>query len=176
MPLPTLFVVFYPYENATEYEGKPIDITNIFAQVDPVIDDPDHPEPTYLMLMAHYDSRYPQKVLNETVLSYGAADDGYGCGVALESLKQALRYRGEWRQGIKILLTDSEEWKLAGINSALEHNPEIFDNVGLIINLESRSNKGPVLFLSRQVRTTQRYFHFYKSQGSIYPYLYYGSL
>jgi hypothetical protein len=138
-------VVFYPYENATEYEGKPIDITNIFAQVDPVIKDPDHPDPSYLMLMAHYDSRYPQKVLDKTVLSYGASDDGYGCGVALECLRQALRYRGEWRQGIKILLTDSEEWKLAGINSALDHNPEIFDNVGLIINLESRGNKGPVL-------------------------------
>jgi hypothetical protein len=27
----------------------------------------------------------------------------------------------------------------------LEHNPEIFNNVGLIINLESRGNKGPVL-------------------------------
>jgi hypothetical protein len=138
-------VVFYPYEKATEYEGKPIDITNIFAQVDPVIKDPDHPGPSYLMLIAHYDSRYPQKVLDKTVLSYGAADDGYGCGVALECLRQALRYRGEWRQGIKILLTDSEEWKLAGINSALEHNPEIFNNVGLIINLESRGNKGPVL-------------------------------
>lgn len=138
-------VVFYPYEKATEYEGKPIDITNIFAQVDPVIKDPDHPDPSYLMLIAHYDSRYPQKVLDKTVLSYGAADDGYGCGVALECLRQALRYRGEWRQGIKILLTDSEEWKLAGINSALEHNPEIFNNVGLIINLESRGNKGPVL-------------------------------
>ena len=108
-----------------QYEGIPIDITNIFAQVDPVIKDPDHPGPSYLMLIAHYDSRYPQKVLDKTVLSYGAADDGYGCGVALECLRQALRYRGEWRQGIKILLTEFEEWKLAGINSALEHNPEI---------------------------------------------------
>ena len=162
-------VVFYPYENATEYEGIPIDITNIFAQVDPVIDDPDHPDPTYLMLMAHYDSRYPQKVLNETVLSYGAADDGYGCGVALESLKQALRYRGEWRQGIKILLTDSEEWKLAGINSALEHNPEIFDNVGLIINLESRGNKGPVL-LFETGKNNSKVLSLYKKAKAPYTY------
>ncbi|HPH53611.1 MAG: M28 family peptidase [Bacteroidales bacterium] len=162
-------VIFYPYENATEYEGIPIDITNIFAQVDPIIDDPDHPDPTYLMLMAHYDSRYPQKVLNETVLSYGAADDGYGCGVALESLKQALRYRGEWRQGIKILLTDSEEWKLAGINSALEHNPEIFDNVGLIINLESRGNKGPVL-LFETGKNNSKVLSLYKKAKAPYTY------
>ena len=31
---------------------------------------------TYLMLVAHYDSRYSQPVLKDTVWSYGAADDG----------------------------------------------------------------------------------------------------
>jgi hypothetical protein len=103
------------------------------------------------------------------VLSYGAADDGYGCGVALESLKQALRYRGEWRQGIKILLTDSEEWKLAGINSALEHNPEIFDNVGLIINLESRGNKGPVL-LFETGKNNSKVLSLYKKAKAPYTY------
>ena len=162
-------VVLYPYENAVEYEGTPIDITNILAQLDPVIDDPDHPNPTYLMLIAHYDSRYPQKVLDQIVLSYGAADDGYGCGVALESLSQALRYRGEWRQGIKILFTDSEEWKLAGINSALEHNPEIFENVGFIINLESRGNKGPVL-LFETGKNNSKTLALYKKAKAPYTY------
>lgn len=162
-------VVFYPYESATEYEGKPIDITNILAKVDPLINDPDHPNPTYLMLIAHYDSRYPQKVLDKTVLSYGAADDGYGCCVALEALQQALYYRGEWRQGIKILLTDSEEWKLAGINSALENNPEIFDNVGLIINLESRGNKGPVL-LFETGKNNSKVLSLYKKAKAPYTY------
>lgn len=161
--------VLYPYENAVEYEGKSIDIANIYAQVDPVIDDPDHPDPSYLMLIAHYDSRYPQKVLDKTVLSYGAADDGYGCGVALESLKQALRYRRVWRQGVKILFTDSEEWKLAGINSALEHNPEIFDDVGLIINLESRGNKGPVL-LFETGKNNSKVFSLYKKAKAPYTY------
>ena len=43
----------------------------------------------YLMFVAHYDSRYSQPMpKQDTVWSYGAADDGYGVGVTLEAVAQ----------------------------------------------------------------------------------------
>lgn len=135
----------YSYNAVDSVNGEPFDIANIYCQFDPVIEDPDHPQPAYMLLMAHIDSRYAQKVLQDTVYSYGAADNGYGCATIMESVALALKYRGEWRQGIKVLLTDSEEWKMLGIHNAIENNHEIFDNVGFVINIDARGVKGPAL-------------------------------
>ena len=46
---------------------------------------------TYLMFIAHYDSRYSHPFAKDTVWSYGAADDGYGIGVTLETVSQLLK-------------------------------------------------------------------------------------
>jgi len=100
---------------------------------------------TYLMMVAHYDSCQPWKKKGKTYVSMGAADDGYGLGVILESIRQALKYREDWHQGIKVLFTDSEEVDLQGMKAAYKYNKEIFDNVGLVINAESRGPFGPTL-------------------------------
>ena len=46
-----------------------------------------------LMFVAHYDSRYSHIFARDTVWSYGAADDGYGVGVILETVSQLLKER-----------------------------------------------------------------------------------
>ena len=61
-------------------------------------------KPAELLFVAHYDSRYSQPFAKDTVWSYGAADDGYGVGVVLETVSQLLKNRTEWKQGVKVLL------------------------------------------------------------------------
>lgn len=109
-----------------------------------------HPEKqlddtTYLMFVAHFDSRYSQPMPKDTVWSYGAADDGYGVGVALETVSQLLKSRKDWNQGVKVLFTDAEEVGMMGMKAQWENNREVFDNVGLMINLEARGPYGPCL-------------------------------
>jgi hypothetical protein len=96
-------------------------------------------------MMAHHDSRYPWKLMGDTVTALGAVDDGYGLGIILESIHQALKYREQWNQGIKVLFTDAEEVDLQGMKAAHQYNKEIFDNVGLILNIEARGPFGPAL-------------------------------
>lgn len=100
---------------------------------------------TYLMMVAHYDSCQPWKKKGKTYVSMGASDDGYGLGVILECIRQALKYREDWHQGIIVLFTDGEEVDLQGMKAAYKYNKEIFHNVGLIINAESRGPFGPTL-------------------------------
>ncbi len=101
---------------------------------------------TYLLLVAHYDSRYSQPMpKKDTVWSYGAADDGYGVGVVLETVKQALKYREDWNQGVKVLFTDAEEVGMMGMTAIWENDRQEFDNVGFMINLEARGPWGPAL-------------------------------
>jgi hypothetical protein len=97
------------------------------------------------MLVAHYDSRYSQPMPRDTVWSYGAADDGYGIGVILETVSLALKNRTEWKQGIKVLFTDAEEPGMKGMKAIWENNREVFDNVGLVLNVEARGTWGPAL-------------------------------
>ena len=118
------------------------DASNVLATFPPLKESSDT---TYLMMIAHYDSRYPWKLKKDTVCPYGAIDDGYGLGVILESVHQALKYRKNWNQGIKVLFTDGEEVDLQGMKAAYKYNKEIFDNVGLIINAEARGPFGPAL-------------------------------
>ena len=127
------------------------DAVNVMAQFAPSSSSEDD---TYLMLVAHYDSRYSQPMPKDTVWSYGAADDGYGLGVILETVSQVLKSRNDWSQGLKVLFTDAEEAGMMGMKAIAGNDPEVFGNVGLLINLEARGPWGPVLLL-RQVRATR---------------------
>ena len=122
--------------------GGYIDVANVFATFEPqqVTD-----STQYLLLVAHYDSRYGMPVLKDTVYSYGAADDGYGLGVILESVNLALKYREYWKQGIKVVFTDSEEHDLDGMKSLYKYHRYLLQNVNLVMNIEARGVKGPAL-------------------------------
>ena len=131
----------YVYPNITSRKFT-FDAKNLLAEFPPLKASSDT---TYLLMMAHHDSRYPWKLMGDTVTALGAVDDGYGLGIILESIHQALKYRKEWNQGIKVLFTDAEEVDLQGMKAAHQYNKEIFDNVGLIFNIEARGPFGPAL-------------------------------
>ena len=115
---------------------------NIVAEFPPLEASED---PTYLMFVAHYDSRHLHPMPKDTVLSYGAADDGYGVGSVLESVSELLEVRQDWKQGVKVLFTDAEESGMKGMTAIWENDRQVFDNVGFLINLEGRGSWGPVL-------------------------------
>lgn len=122
------------------------DAYNILAEFAPLHADSADNQNTSLMMVAHYDSRYSQPMpRQDTVWSYGAADDGYGVGVILETLNQALKYRSEWKQSFKILFTDAEEPGMQGMKALWREHREVFDEVGLMINVEARGPFGPAL-------------------------------
>lgn len=126
---------------------------------------------TYMMLVAHYDSRYSQPMpKQDTVWSYGAADDGYGVGVALETVHQALKQRQDWKQGLKVLFTDAEEVGMMGMSAIWENNREVFDNVGFIINLEARGPWGPALLFETSPGNS-KVMDLY-AEAAEYPYTY----
>ena len=129
------------YDTIPSKIGGEFFYANIFSEFNPV----GNQEASYILLVAHYDSRYRQVVGKDTVYSYGAADDGYGVGVILELLGQALKYRDEWKQGVKVLFTDAEEHGLNGMKSAWSEDRNIFDNVNLVVNVEARGVRGPAL-------------------------------
>jgi hypothetical protein len=158
--------VLYHYENCTGHNYN-FDATNIYAEFPPLkaVEDT-----TYIMFVAHYDSRYPQPVLDKTVESFGAADDGYGVATSLECLTQALKVRENWNQGVKILFTDAEEVGMVGMKQAYEHNKELFENVGLMINIESRGTYGPALLFETSPNNS-KVVDFYK-EFSKYHYTY----
>ncbi|MBQ8493957.1 MAG: M28 family peptidase [Alistipes sp.] len=144
------------------------DATNVLAEFGPVGEDA---STTSLMMVAHYDSRYSQPMPHkDTVWSYGAADDGYGVGVILETVAEALKYRNEWKQGIKVLFTDAEEVGMMGMTAQWENNREVFDNVGLMINLEARGPYGPALLFETSPGN-ERLMDLYAAVAE-YPYTY----
>ena len=125
---------------------------------------------TYMMFVAHYDSRYSQPVLKDTVWSYGAADDGYGVGVTLETVSQALKFRDQWKQGIKVLFTDAEEVGMLGMKAIWENDRQVFDNVGFMINIEARGPWGPAL-LFEACPGNKKVMELY-DEAAKYPYTY----
>lgn len=125
---------------------------------------------TYMMFVAHYDSRYSQPVLKDTVWSYGAADDGYGVGVTLEAVSQALKFRDQWKQGIKVLFTDAEEVGMMGMKAIWENDRQVFDNVGFMINIEARGPWGPAL-LFEACPGNEKVMELYDDAAK-YPYTY----
>lgn len=128
-----------PKNKHVVYTFDAVDLLAEFAPLDPSGDE------TYLMLVAHYDSRYSQPMPKDTVWSYGAADDGYGVGVILETVSQLLKQREHWKQGVKVLFTDAEEVGMMGMTAIWENDRQVFDNVGLMINVEARGPWGPAL-------------------------------
>lgn len=137
----------YEYDSIKFRFGGYFDIGNVYCQFDPV----SGPADSYVMLVAHFDSRFRQTKLQKTVYSYGAGDDAYGVASILELLSQSLKYRDKWSQGVRILFTDSEENALDGMKCAAEYNPELFENVGFVVNLESRGMNGPALLFETSV-------------------------
>ena len=125
---------------------------------------------TYLMFIAHYDSRYSHPFAKDTVWSYGAADDGYGIGVTLESVSQLLKQREHWNQGVKVLFTDAEEVGMMGMKAMWENDRQVFDNVGLVINIEARGPWGPAL-LFEACPGNEKVLDLYASAAK-YPYTY----
>ena len=138
-------VMQYRYDSLVGPQNKHVvytfDAVNVLAEFAPA----DVQDPTYLLMVAHYDSRYSQPMPKDTVWSYGAADDGYGVSVILETVNQALKYRQDWKQGIKVLFTDAEEVGMMGMKAIWEDDRELFDNVGFMINIEARGPWGPAL-------------------------------
>lgn len=138
----------FHYDSLQGPENKHVvytfDVENLVAEFHPLKESEDT---TYLMFVAHFDSRYSQPMPKDTVWSYGAADDGYGLGVTLETVSQLLKSRDQWSQGVKVLFTDAEEVGMKGMKAqwadSLGH--KVFDNVGLMINLEARGPYGPCL-------------------------------
>ena len=139
-------VEIFSYDSLVGPKNKHVvytfDAHNIMAEFAPLHASEDT---TYLMMVAHYDSRYSQPVLRDTVWSYGAADDGYGVGVTLETVSQVLKNRDQWKQGVKVLFTDAEEVGMMGMTAMWENDRQEFDNVGLMINVEARGPWGPAL-------------------------------
>ena len=140
-------VMLYGYDSLVGPKNRHVvytfDADNILAEFAPENASENTP---YLMFVAHYDSRYSQPMpKQDTVWSYGAADDGYGVGVTLEAVSQLLKQRADWKQGVKVLFTDAEEVGMYGMTAQWENNREVFDNVGLMINIEARGPMGPAL-------------------------------
>lgn len=164
-------VQLFKYDSLVGPKNKHVeytfDVYNVLAEFPPLEESVDT---SYLMMVAHYDSRFSQPMPKDTVLSYGAADDGYGLGVILESLNQALNYRSEWKQGFKVLFTDAEEAGMLGMVSMWEKDRHVFDNVGLMINIEARGPWGPVL-LFETCPGNEKVVELY-SEAARYPYTY----
>ena len=139
-------ISLYKYDSLRGPENRHVEYTfdavNILAEFSPLNPSEDQ---TYLLFVAHYDSRYSQPMPKDTVWSYGAADDGYGVSTILETVSLALKYRQDWKQGIKVLFTDAEEVGMMGMKAAWNNDREIFDNVGFMINIEARGPWGPAL-------------------------------
>lgn len=135
----------YQYDSLVGPQNKHVvytfDAVDVLAEFAPA----DVSDPTYLLMVAHYDSQYSQPMPKDTVWSYGAADDGYGVSVILETVSQALKYRQDWNQGVKVLFTDAEEVGMMGMKAIWENDREVFDNVGFMINIEARGPWGPAL-------------------------------
>lgn len=139
-------VRLYEYDSLVGPQNKHVvytfDAVDVLAEFPPLKASED---PTYLLMVAHYDSRYSQPMPKDTVWSYGAADDGYGVSVILETVNQVLKCRQDWKQGVKVLFTDAEEAGMMGMKAIWENDREVFDNVGFMINIEARGPWGPAL-------------------------------
>lgn len=116
-----------------EYE-----INNILAQIE------GNPGNPYILIMAHYDSVL-EDLLMEPTKSTGAADDGYGVATLLQIAEQYSRNEKRLVNGIKFLITDSEETGPGeGSKSEVMYNLDFYSDVSMIINIEGRGFDGPV--------------------------------
>ena len=164
-------VMLFSYDSLTGPENRHVvytfDAHNILAEFAPLDGADDVP---YLMMVAHYDSRYSQPMPKDTVWSYGAADDGYGVGVILETVSQLLKEGDNRRQGVKVLFTDAEEVGMMGMKAMWKNDKDVFSDVGLMINLEARGTYGPAL-LFETCPGNEKIMDLY-SDAARYPYTY----
>lgn len=159
-------VRIFEYDSIESELGGFFDIANIYACFDP----PTVTDSTkYLLLVAHYDSRFRQRVLSDTVFSYGAADDGYGIGVALELVRVVDNYRNLWKQGVKILFTDAEEHQMDGMANMIAHDSLLLKGVNLAINIEARGVRGPALLFETS-GGNGKLIDFYRNAAKPYGY------
>ncbi|RMG09835.1 MAG: M20/M25/M40 family metallo-hydrolase [Planctomycetota bacterium] len=87
-----------------------------------------------LLLVAHYDSREAAP---------GAGDDLAGVATLLE-VARALARRPRPRRDVVFLFSDGEEAGLIGASAFARYHPW-FADVGAVLNLEGRGNRGPSL-------------------------------
>lgn len=164
-------VKVFRYDSLTGPQNKHVvytfDAYDVLAEFAPLKDSEDA---TYLMMVAHYDSRYSHPMPKDTVWSYGAADDGYGVGVILETVSQLLKQRQDWFQGVKVLFTDAEEVGMMGMKAIWENDRAVFDNVGFMINIEARGPFGPAL-LFEACPGNEKVMQLYEDAAA-YPYTY----
>lgn len=164
-------VSLFRYDSLSGPENKHVkyvfDAVNVLAEFPPLKQSADT---TYLMMVAHYDSRYAQPMPEDTVWSYGAADDGYGIGVILETVAELLEVRNDWSQGVKVLFTDAEEVGMMGMKAMWQNDRHVFDNVGFFINIEGRGTHGPALLFETGAGN-EKVMDLYGSE-SRYPYTY----
>lgn len=114
------------------------DIENIYAEVKGKSD-------SYIMLVTHYDSSHAKKErYAEKDGSFGAADAGYALSTILETLRVIKEENVELKNGIKVLITDGEEYGLLGAKEAVKEE-EVFKNVNYLVNIEARGTKGPAV-------------------------------
>ena len=156
---------YHHYNSIINRFGQAMDIANLYTQIEPS----NGSAGSYILFIAHIDSRFKTKVRDRYVYSYGAADDGYGVAVILELAYNLLKIRGEWKQGVKILFTDSEESGLEGMKSALKYDSHIFDKVNLVVNIEARGVRGPALLFETSPGNS-KLVELYKEAK--YPYTY----
>lgn len=156
---------YYRYDSIQDRFNRYIDIANLYAVSEPVKSEAG----SYVMFIAHIDSRFKNMVKGREEYSFGAADDGYGLGVILELVNNAQKYRDDWIQGVKVLFTDSEESNLEGIKNAIEHDSLIFNNVGLIINIEARGIKGAAVLFETSAGN-KKIIELYKKARNPYAY------
>lgn len=129
----------YKYDDVyVERTESKEDLENIYAEIKGKND-------SYIMLVTHYDSsRAKKERYAEVDGSLGAADAGYGLSTILETIRAIKENNVEMKNGIKILITDGEEYGLLGAKEAVKEK-EIFENVNYLINLEARGTKGPAI-------------------------------
>lgn len=162
-------VTLFRYDSLKNQNGTAdyvFDVVNIMAEFAPVNASPDT---TWLMMIAHYDSRFENYLPDGPVWSFGAADDGYGVGTILETVSQLLKRQQDWKQGVKVLFTDAEEAGLVGMKTLWKNDPQALDNVGLIMNVDSRGTYGPAL-LFEVSSPDERMMQLYKAAKAPYAY------
>ena len=165
-------VHLFSYDSLTGPKNKHVvytfDAHNILADFAPEHDYAD--SAARLMFVAHYDSRYSHLFARDTVWSCGAADDGYGVGVVLETVSQLLKERSKWNQGVSVLFTDAEEPGMMGMSAMWEQDRTVFENVGLMVTVEARGPWGPAL-LFETCPGNRKVIDLYASAAK-YPYTY----
>lgn len=138
----------YGYKDIYEKRSNSnVDLENIYAEIKGKSD-------SYIMLVTHYDSSHAKKErYAEKDGSLGAADAGYALSTILETLRVIKESDVPLENGIKILLTDGEEYGLLGAKEAVKEN-KILEGVNYVVNIEARGTKGPAVMFETSPNNT----------------------